>query len=431
MSLDAPKELLKFEQIWHPEYQRYCEHVFNHLLRLPLELLASKHGRNYQSSQSLSARAQVLEKKGHDYLTRGFDSLIRNAISHGSTYYSDSTIRYVDAKGNTRDVYPWDFEKLFDQLVDCCHAHVSALMTFVLRNWKAVSSFGIEKLPLGVREALLRGVMQSPIFEIGSILDSDGTSSSPMLSVQCRLATRNRSIQMLQGIRLATELFRIGGSNYKTAAVSIDCGPAVSNLLMIDFQKLGTALTDDSQDIGEIFKGTLLWHDTGGVRLRLFLWKTLMALVWQSFRSEVVQNWRKAGLGVWRSRYTIRDVEDRTVGAHRRIYTYIVMNKNEPVSLRAVRNILFNASKRLRRRWVPNRHLHGPGWIWARPSYVWLRLIEHDARVRQLHTSFGTEPKTIAEAEWMTFRQRGKPIIVKQPDDIYRRLRIRYLKKLW
>ena len=49
-ALKTPSDLIQFEQIWHPEYQRYSEHIFNNLLRLPLEILGRHAGKDYQSS---------------------------------------------------------------------------------------------------------------------------------------------------------------------------------------------------------------------------------------------------------------------------------------------------------------------------------------------------------------------------------------------
>ena len=39
LSLQDPKDMNKFERIWHPEYQRYSEHIFNHLINIPLKIL--------------------------------------------------------------------------------------------------------------------------------------------------------------------------------------------------------------------------------------------------------------------------------------------------------------------------------------------------------------------------------------------------------
>jgi hypothetical protein len=43
LSLDRPDQMAEFESTWHPEYQRYCEHIFNHLIQLPLYVIGVSH----------------------------------------------------------------------------------------------------------------------------------------------------------------------------------------------------------------------------------------------------------------------------------------------------------------------------------------------------------------------------------------------------
>ena len=94
LSTSDPSALLLFEQVWHPEYQRYTEHIYNNLIRLPLEILSQKKGKDYQSP-TLANRVKILKDNGLGGLTQGYNSIVRNAISHGSVIYDELQICYI------------------------------------------------------------------------------------------------------------------------------------------------------------------------------------------------------------------------------------------------------------------------------------------------------------------------------------------------
>jgi hypothetical protein len=426
ISTDKPKDVLKFEQIWHPEYQRYIEHGLNHLTRLPLELLGRRTGKDYQSQASLAARLALFGANGHGELTRGYRPVVRNAIAHGATFYSDSAIRYIDARGNSEDIIPWDFEKLFDELVDVCHAHVVALVTFICRNWEDATAHGLHQLPLGIRQLLVKAKTSTSIFEVDSMLEADAAEGATFLNVHCNSKSKTRALQLHQGLGMATEVVRLGGSSYSRIAVSIDCGPTVSSLMMVDVPKLQNVLAGRPQDWGEIIHGSLLWYDRSSAATRAFLVKTLLATNWRVYCSDMRQRWQAAGFGVWHSRYSIRSIEERTVQSLRRLHVDIVLRPNEAVSRAVVKGVLLHAVRKLKRKLIPNRTLEGPGWRLGRPTYVWIRLFRNDCRVRQLKSSGFDDDNFVAMAEWTALRNRRRPIFVKQPDEITRGVRFKY-----
>jgi hypothetical protein len=428
ISTDKPKDVLKFEQIWHPEYQRYVEHSLNHLTRLPLELLGRLAGKDYQSQSSLAARLAVFTANGYGELTRGYHPVVRNAIAHGSTFYSDSDVRYVDARGNSENITPWDFEKLLDGLVDVCHAHVAALLTFVCRNWEDTTAHGLHKLPLGIRQLLVKAKTSTSIFEVESMLEADVAKGATFLNVHCNSKGKSRYLQLHQGLGMATELARLGGSFYTRIAVSIDCGPTVSSLMMVDVPKLQNVLAGRPQSWDEIIKGTLLWYDRSKTATKVFLVKTFLATSWQAFCLDVRQRWRAGGLGVWHSRYCIRSIEERTVESLRRLHVDVVLRPNEAVSRAVVQGVLLHAVRKLKRKLIPNRTLEGSGWRLGRPTYVWIRLFRNDCRLRQLKSSSFNDDNFVAMAEWTALRNRRRPIFVKQPDEITRGVRFKYFR---
>jgi len=87
ISLESPDDISRFEKVWHPSYQRISEHVFNHLINIPLFILGRKHRKDYLSL-SLSNRTKTLLELFSSKSCVGYDSVVRNAISHGGLNFS-------------------------------------------------------------------------------------------------------------------------------------------------------------------------------------------------------------------------------------------------------------------------------------------------------------------------------------------------------
>ena len=94
ITLDSPRNIGDFESLWHPNYQLICEHVFNHLINVPLYIIGKKKGKDYLSL-TLANRVQRLKENrfSRSYYS-GFNAIVRNAISHGSVEFLSRTIKY-------------------------------------------------------------------------------------------------------------------------------------------------------------------------------------------------------------------------------------------------------------------------------------------------------------------------------------------------
>jgi hypothetical protein len=151
-SLSSPADYGELEGIWFPEYQRYTEHAFNHLINLPLGVLERVRGKQY-CNQTLANRVSLLPGLGFSKLGNGFRGPVRNAISHGSTEYGIADIRFVDRSG-TVELTPGDFLRLFDRIVAASNAVAVSILLFILRNPAHIRGNAI---PLGATLMALRG----------------------------------------------------------------------------------------------------------------------------------------------------------------------------------------------------------------------------------------------------------------------------------
>jgi len=195
LSLDKPEQMAEFESIWHPEYQRYCEHVFNHLIQVPLYVIGARKAKPYLQ-QPLANRAKLLQTNGLAVLTMGYDSVVRNAISHGNTAFEVTGVRYIDKKDD-RLKAAWEFASLFDDLVDTCHSTLVALLLFLCSNRTLFERTGLEKLPLGLRFVFVDAFVSHLGFELLSMVESNTTSTKKQLKPLKRLFNFNRIIWML------------------------------------------------------------------------------------------------------------------------------------------------------------------------------------------------------------------------------------------
>jgi len=423
LQLNEPADLVSFERVWHPEYQRYSEHVFNHLIKVPLELLGNAVGKNFMV-QPLSQRAQELPG-----LSAGFNSVMRNSISHGSSFYGDQEVRYRDEYHGriTEEVFiPSDFSQLFDDLVDSCSGIAAAALAFIARHQAEVESFGYQNLPLGIRYAILRGWASHQAFIVDGMIEVQG--QSPHLNIYCSSRSMSRSLHRYEAFCVATRAVQAGCTSYDRICVSIDCGASVAGLVVFNGPQLMEALRPQAtlEALRDIIRADLLWHDESAAATKWSLLKRSFDGARAKTKRDWISQWKRSGLGVWKHRYTVRTIEPRTAGKTRRLMAEVVLHHGEEVSLHTVLGVIQHSVQVLKRTRLPASSI-GKETRWrAKPSYVWLRLHRRDARVRGLQSRQPKSLDLLAEAEWTTFTNRSQPIQVKQPDKIVRGIRVKY-----
>jgi hypothetical protein len=422
--LQAPDDLLAFERIWHPEYQRYAEHVFNHLVKVPLELLGAPMGKDFVALP-LSLRAEKLIALGYPALAKGFMSTVRNAISHGATYYSDHEVRYVDTKCEEK-LLPSDIERLFDDLVDSCSGIAAAALAFIARQQTEVEAFGFGLLPLGLRCAVIRGWVSHSAFTVtGALKVKMGDSSH--LNIYCYCPAKSRSLHRYEALRTAAFAVQVGCSNVDRICVSIDCGLPNHSLIVLNCSKLIEALRPEASDsiLAEVVQTDLLWHDSNTFSRKWFLLKTSFYGAWLRLKRDTISKWKKSELNVWGQRYTIRNIENRSADSKRRLLAEVVLNAGEQTRVKTILGVVRHAIKILSKKRIPSLPFGKIEGIRGRPSYVWIRLHSYDARVRALQSRHYRSDELLAEAEWMTRFNRSQPVFVKQPDAVIKGIRIR------
>jgi hypothetical protein len=436
LSLKRPEKMLEFERVWHPEYQRYCEHVFNHLIQVPLYTLGKRKSKNYLQPP-LANRAERLEKNGLGSLTHGYDSIIRNAISHGSTAFELGGLRYTDRHKPDKLLVPREFAKLFDNLIDTCHSLLIALLLFVCSNRALVEKIGIERLPLGLRFILIDAFVSHPDFDLLSMTESNAMGQKKQLNIVCKIGSRARWAQMFEGMHVCWKAATFGGRDYQRFAVSFDCGMPVLSTLILDGERLQQAIHADeplSTCAPEIIETPLLWYDASFLGRKIYAWKSLLPLQWKitkkEVKREIIKNWHNAGLKVLSSRYTILKVKNKSSNSIRLIEAHLILHETGSVTDETLQDIIRHAVRKLRRHRVQKTNLHGErGWH-RKPDYIRIRMYTRERRIRTLLSYGWKNEELVLIAEWLSSRKLVQPFHTQKPDVISGNIRIKYNPQL-
>lgn len=431
LSLQTPKQIAELERIWHPEYQRYIEHIYNNLITVLLHILGKLDSKDYVRL-ALANRIQKLRDKGYPELAKGANATIRNAISHGGVRYGHLKITY-HSSNQTVQLLPASFTDYLDSLADICSSIVASLLLFVCRNQETVETVGYERLPLGVRFLLIRGITHYSGFILESVADSEAESTS-ILNLYCISRTKARMVHRFDGLSVASQALVYGGSRYDRIAVSIDCGGPVPTYWPYKAKELKDALRPGASRklLANILdpRSELLWYDAPALSRKLYALKSSIHAAWSNMKDEFIAQWRQSGLEVLNSRYMLRfnHVQgNKSVERLRRIEAHAVLAANEVPTRDLIEKIILHASRRLRRKFLQSKGISGrSSFLARRPKYVWLKVHRVDGRLRELEARGAGHPSLLAVSEWIHRSNRTKPILVKNPDKITRGHRIRF-----
>lgn len=422
LSLDKPEQMAEFESIWHPEYQRYCEHVFNHLIQLPLYVIGAKKAKNYLQPP-LANRVKLLQTNGLAVLTTGYDSIVRNAISHGNTAFEVTGVQYIDKKDD-RLLAAWEFASLFDDLVDTCHSILVALLLFLCSNRTLVERTGLEKLPLGVRFIFVDAFVSHSGFELLSM-----TSIKKQLNMVCKINSKARWAQLFEGMHTCWNASIFGGQHYNRFFVAFDCGMPVLSSLILDGDRLQCAIKANetlNECASEIIETSLLWYDASTLERKVYGWKCLLPIRWQITKREIIQDWRNLGLKVLSSRYSILDIQNNSTESVRQIEAHIVLHEKGLVTDETLEDIIRHAVKRLRGHRVRKTDLHGEKGRAGKPDYIRIRLYAKEKRIRTLMSYGWKDEELVLIAEWISSMKKIRPFYTEKADVTLGNIRIKY-----
>jgi hypothetical protein len=429
ISIDTPRGIEDFENIWHPEYVRCCEQIYNHLIKIPLHVLGKQNNKDFVSS-GLPVRVEKLITLGHSSLTSGYDSVLRNAISHGGVEYGISDISYIDSFSK-KGIYAPDFVSHLDNLFDTCSSIIVSLLLFIIDNQDEVERAGIDNLPLGIKFLLTKGFASHNGLKLVSFIESG--PNKKQLNVNVQASTIHRGIHQLEALQIAWAISFFGGSNFERILVNIDCGMPAQPLAIINGKTLRDAIMNNLafEDAGpKLFESSLLWYDTTKLRSTLFglqnSMKTSFEIQKRIFRQKMIDT----NNFIPRLHYKLVFTKNTSPSRFRRLEGHIVLNVPKRITDIQLLKIIKSAVNQLRRRLIRRKDIHGDIGVPGNPFRITLRIYSVDKRLRKLLLYAWQDKELVAIAEYSKNWNISPPFYTKEPNKVFGRIRVKYNDQL-
>lgn len=429
ISIDTPRGIEDFENVWHPEYVRCCEQVYNHLIKIPLHILGKQNNKDFVSP-GLPVRVERLITLGHSSLTTGYDSVIRNAISHGGIEYGISDISYIDSK-DKKQIYASDLVNHLDDLFDICSSIIVSLLLFVITNRDAVEKAGIEHLPLGIKYLLTNGFASHNGSKLISFIESG--SNKQQLNINIQTNSIYRGVHQLEALQVAWAVSSFGGSNFERILVNIDCGMPAQPLAIINGNLLRDAIKKKLafEDVGpKLFEHSLLWYDTTKLRFTLFglqnSMKTSFEIQKRIFRQRMIDN----NNFIPRLHYKFVFTKNTSPRRFRRLEGHIVLSLSNSITEVQLLKIIKSAINQLRRRLIKRKDIQGEFGLPSNPYSIILKVYSVDKRLRKLLSYAWQNKELVAIAEYSKNWDISSPFYTKEPNKILGRIRVKYNDQL-
>ncbi|MBM7843783.1 hypothetical protein [Herpetosiphon giganteus] len=400
LELGIPRDILDFESIWHPEYQRYCEHIFNHFIKIPLYILGQEKNKDY-TKPSLPERVKLLNDNNLNF-TEGYNQVVRNALAHGTIDFGLNEIHYIE-KENTKVMRSREFAVLFDNLVNTCHSLLIAIILFIAENEDLIDENGIENLPLGLRGMVIEAMASYKDFEILNFTENDLGDGIKQLLVATKITTRSRNAMMFEGVHLGWFIHLYSGTAYDRVGISFDCGTGIDSILFLKMERLRTAMRNKElveNCLLEIIQPSLLWtdeQDTNDFSVRNCLYLT--TAIYNDILFDTDLNF---GVENQRSEYTLRHLKNASNHLSHRLFVSIVLRKWLPIRREFIQQIIAHAIEILKTYKVKKYGLEGEYGDEQVPEYIYVHLYRSDARIRTLSVkSSWKHGNLLARAEWI------------------------------
>lgn len=424
---DKPQDLLRLATEFHPEYLRCAEHIFTNFLTLYWAILRKGA---VKAKFDIAGALTIIQNKGCDFLLSGYDEKVRNAIAHGEVVFTGTGIQYGSPEAHYK-LTSSEFLSKLDALWRTMNALAIALLLFLARNRHLFVKLPRPILPSSIIMFLAAAGVERPGLTVTGIVESDVPSIGKQLHITIRTIFRAPEAVLLETAQLAFHLLENGASAYSRYLINIDHGKPIPSFVRISVEHLARLLQDQApfERWGEIFQEQpLLWYQEGKFVRQLKVWKLLfgshLKLLWENIQND----WRKTGLLRGGGRFRIRKIENASVAGIPRIWvTAVLQHPEDADNQEVVRQVIHAIVNMVSRTWINKypsdfkRRLRWPG----HPKYIWVWLYKIDGTYRWLRGGGWAGGNIVAAAEKVRDSRRS-PIFVRNPEEIWKGMRLRY-----
>lgn len=259
LSLSKVRDLLRLATEFHPEYLRCAEHIFSNLLTVYWSVL--KKG-DVSGKFDLRGAVNFINQKGHNFLLKGYNDDIRNAVAHGEVVFKGlESIQYGPEVANV-NFASFEFLSTFDSLWRTSNNIALALLLFIARNKNYLVGIHGFVLPPSLMAFLAASGIERTGLNVVGVVESEIHGLGKQLHLAVQTFTRYRPLVLLECAQLTMHLLENGGSGYARYLFDIDQGKSLSSLVIVRPDRLTTLLQENSptERLGEIFDDSpLLW----------------------------------------------------------------------------------------------------------------------------------------------------------------------------
>jgi len=295
-----------------------------------------------------------------------------------------------------------------------------------------------DSIPLTIVTRLAAGGLNRTGLKLLGVVESSTALAGRQLHAAVRMSMRSRVQVLGQCARVATHLIEAGAEGYDLFSIEIDHGEQVSSLVTVMPDRLMELLQSDASigRLHEAFPETqLLWFNESILRTRLRAWWTLLLTGIKCLHLQLLKNWQEHGFCIGKGRFRIREIENLSSQGVARIRIRAVLkNPSDAKDKQVVREIIRELVNAGRRRLVRSRgHFLDPGIPWPkRPKHIFLDLFRVGGTLRWLRGGGWPAGNVVATAERVWGN--SDPVLVVNPEEIYKGIRIRYMMdaaRLW
>jgi hypothetical protein len=411
----SPETMYNIDTAYHFEYIKTIEHVYGRLISIVVSILEKANGKNYTSQVNLSNKIDILQSNNLEILTECCNTAIRNAISHGTVYYDSNQIVFINRKNEER-LFPHEYIKIIDDLMDTCSSILFSLVYFIICNDNILLS---QNIPIGIIFIYLSPFLGSKYYKYISIMTSCLPGNKQQINLFVKTDSNSRLIHLFESYRLAYFLNTKFNHKFSRLGISIDAGNSIKPSLFIDLDIFRNLIKNNKfNDLGKSIDANLLWHDESKLRRRKWILKSIFFYqkenIKKYFLKEMIE---KNGLNYYRDKYIIKKIEDRSSERIGRIFIHIVIVKD-------IKDILDNIEKlidmllSITNKYKKKRHLKIYGFSEktkkVKPIYIWGSLYKQNVRNRSLHLN----NNKICDFEWIRNDIKFAPILLKNINKI-------------
>jgi hypothetical protein len=401
------------------------------LIQIPLAILGQVNGKKYVE-QTLANRVDTLQSLGLNSFTAGYNSTVRNALSHGHVSFGLWGVTYTD-RTKQEEFAAYEFGDLFDNLVDTCHSLVVALLLFLCESRTLVEQQGLDKLPLGIRFLFIDGLTYHRSMRLVSMIESRIAGNKKQLNLVCQVRSKARSVHLFEATFMCWAASKFGGKDYNRYVVSLDCGMPSFATIAFDGEQMYRAIENDeslSQCAPRIVESSLLWYDASRIESRAYAFKSILATQWVIAKRQIIADFERAGMKLLGRHYSILDVQNTSPRSFRRIEAHLVLHYQGTITSAFLLQILDHAIRKLRTKRVRLKDLYGEKGFPARPHSITVKLYSQERRLRKLKTLTWISDELILIAEWSRNWKVAPPFYTRDAQLVHRGIRVKLNERL-